>query len=47
MAGKWLSQSSDLSPVEHHWDVMEWEIDTMDVQPTNLTQTNVSNLSVR
>ncbi len=32
------SQSPDLNPVEHIWDVVEWEIHIMDVQPTNLQQ---------
>ncbi len=29
-------QSPDLNPKEHPWDVVEWEICIMDVQPTNL-----------
>ncbi len=35
---KWLTQSPDLNPIEHLWDVVEREIGIMDVQPTNLQQ---------
>lgn len=29
---EWPQQSPDLSPMEHHWDVVEWAICFMDVQ---------------
>ncbi|KAJ8417767.1 hypothetical protein AAFF_G00226100 [Aldrovandia affinis] len=35
---QWSPQSPDLSPIEHFWDVVEWEIHNMNVQPTNLQQ---------
>lgn len=33
---KWPPQSSDLHPMEHLWNVMEWKICIMEVQLTNL-----------
>lgn len=32
------SQSLDLSPIEHIWDVVKWEIQILDVQLTNLKE---------
>jgi len=29
-------QSPDLKPIEHLWDVVEWELRALDVHPTNL-----------
>ncbi len=35
---KWLTESPDLNPIEHLWDVVEREIHIMDMQMTNLQQ---------
>jgi len=35
---KWLSESPDLNPIEHLWDVVEQELRALDVHPTNLHQ---------
>ncbi len=43
---KWPPQSQDLSPIEHFWDVEEWEIRIMDVQLTNLQQLRDSIMSI-
>ncbi len=34
------SQLPDLNPIEHFWDVVEWEICIMDVQPTTKPKLN-------
>jgi len=39
-------QSPDLISIEHLWDVGEWEIRIMDVQPTNLHQLCDSVMSI-
>ncbi len=40
------SQSPDLNPIEHLWDVVEREIRIMDVQPTNLQQLRDAIMSI-
>ncbi len=43
---KWLPQSPDLNPIEHLWDVVEWEICIMDVQLTNLQKLSDAIMSI-
>ncbi len=43
---KWPPQSPDLKPKEYLWDVVEWEIHIMDVQPTNLQQLRDAIMSI-
>jgi TPP-dependent trihydroxycyclohexane-1,2-dione (THcHDO) dehydratase len=35
---EWPVQSSDLNPVQHLWDEMEWAVCSMNVLPSNLQQ---------
>ncbi len=39
-------QSPDLNPVEHLWDVVEWEIRIVDMQLTNLQQLRDAIMSI-
>ncbi len=43
---KWPLQSPDLNPIEQFWDVVEWVIRIMDVQPTNLQQLRDAIMSI-
>ncbi len=43
---KWPPQSPDLNPIDYRWDVVEWEICIMDVQPTNLQQLRDAIMSI-
>ncbi len=43
---KWPPHSPDINPIEHLWDVVEWEIRIMDVQPTNLQQLHDAIMSI-
>ncbi len=42
----WPPQSPDLNPIDHLWDVVEWEICIMDVQLTNLQQLRDAIMSI-
>jgi len=39
-------KSPDLNPIEHLWDVVEWELRALDVHPTNLHQLQDAILSI-
>jgi len=39
-------KSPDLNPIEHLWDMVEWELHALDVHPTNLHQLQDAVLSI-
>ena len=44
---QWPSQSRDLNPIEHLWDVVEWKICSMNVPLTNLQKLHDAIMSTR
>ncbi len=43
---KWPPQSPELNPIEHIWDVVEWEIRIIDVQLKNLQELRDAIMSI-